>query len=79
MPKRDNWSRIKNDVMLKLLRRKFVSGSHYATLLLDTGGAELIEGNTWGDTYWGVCDGVGENHLGKLLMLVRDELSGLGC
>ncbi len=42
--------------------------------LLDTGDAELIEGNTWGDTFFGVCDGVGENHLGRLLMKVRDSL-----
>ena len=35
---------------------------------------ELIEGNWWGDTYWGVCNGVGENHLGKLLMKIREEL-----
>jgi predicted NAD-dependent protein-ADP-ribosyltransferase YbiA (DUF1768 family) len=35
---------------------------------------ELIEGNWWGDTYWGVCNGVGENHLGKLLMKIRDYL-----
>lgn len=35
---------------------------------------ELIEGNYWHDTYWGVCEGVGENHLGKLLMEIRNEL-----
>lgn len=33
------------------------------------------EGNTWGDKFWGVCDGEGENHLGKLLMEVRAELT----
>ena len=44
-----------------------------ASRLINTGDAILIEGNTWGDTYWGVCDGVGENRLGKLLMEVREE------
>ena len=39
-----------------------------------TGDAELVEGNTWNDTYWGVCNGVGHNHLGKILMQVRQEL-----
>jgi hypothetical protein len=34
----------------------------------------LIEGNTWGDTFWGVCNGVGENNLGKTLMNVREIL-----
>lgn len=43
-------------------------------LLLDYFAAELIEGNTWGDRIWGVCDGVGENRLGKILMRVRAEM-----
>ena len=34
----------------------------------------LIEGNDWGDTFWGMTDGEGENHLGKILMRVRAEL-----
>jgi predicted NAD-dependent protein-ADP-ribosyltransferase YbiA (DUF1768 family) len=33
---------------------------------------DIIERNTWNDTFWGVCNGKGENHLGKLLMEVRD-------
>ena len=32
------------------------------------------EGNDWNDTFWGQCDGVGLNHLGKLLMRVREEI-----
>jgi hypothetical protein len=43
-------------------------------LLLATGDKELIEGNTWGDTFWGVCNGIGQNHLGKILMAKRTEL-----
>ena len=35
---------------------------------------ELIEGNTWNDTYWGVCNGVGKNTLGQLLMKIREEI-----
>ena len=42
--------------------------------LLATGNEELIEGNWWGDTYWGVCKGKGENNLGKSLMKIRTEL-----
>lgn len=45
--------------------------------LLATGDAELVENNTCGDVFWGICDGVGENHLGKILMLVRDRLKHL--
>jgi hypothetical protein len=43
--------------------------------LLATSPRVLIEGNTWGDTYWGVCGGTGRNMLGRCLMLVRQELN----
>ena len=41
--------------------------------LEETRGSELIEGNTWGDRFWGVSRGIGENHLGKILMEERGE------
>lgn len=70
---RSDWEEIKLSVMKSLSREKY----KHVTLrqhLIDTGDAELIEGNTWGDTYWGVCKGVGENHLGRILMKIRAEL-----
>ena len=42
--------------------------------LLDTGDTELIEGNNWHDTFWGVCKGKGQNNLGKILMEVRKDI-----
>jgi ribA/ribD-fused uncharacterized protein len=71
---RDGWDEGRNVIMLALLKLKFAPTWELADRLLRTGDARLVEGNTWGDRYWGVCDGVGENHLGKLLMSVRDEL-----
>ncbi len=71
---RPDWDKVKDDIMLACLRYKF-QNPILAQLLLDTGNAILIEGNTWQDTYWGVCKGVGENMLGKLLMQVREEIS----
>lgn len=71
-----NWEKIKVDVMLTLLRLKFQKGSVLANKLLDTGNAYLEETNNWKDRFWGVCDGKGENILGKLLMQVRSELRG---
>jgi ribA/ribD-fused uncharacterized protein len=68
-----DWEEIKEDVMLHLLRAKF-KDEDLAQKLLDTGDAELVEGNKWGDTYWGVCRGKGKNRLGELLMQVRSEL-----
>lgn len=61
-------------VMYWLLKQKFSPGSQLAVRLLATGDRELIEGNRWGDTFWGVCNGVGENNLGQILMCIRSEL-----
>lgn len=71
---RPDWEDIKDDVMLEGLYRKFAD-DELAEWLLDTGDEELIEGNWWGDRYCGVCNGVGQNKLGKLLMKVREELA----
>jgi len=71
---RRGWDEMKIAVMRDLLRLKFSVGTELAEWLCNTGDAELIEGNYWGDTFWGVCEGEGENMLGKLLMEIRDEL-----
>lgn len=70
---RPDWEEIKLDVMEIILREKFFN-PELAHRLHETGDQELIEGNTWGDTYWGICRNKGENHLGKLLMKIRKEL-----
>lgn len=72
-PMRGSWDEEKIAVMLVLLRVKFMDPV-LAQRLLDTGDAYLVEGNTWGDRFWGVCRGDGENHLGQLLMQVRSGL-----
>lgn len=70
---RPDWADVKVQVMRVLLRQKFGPRRALAAKLEATGDAELIEGNGWGDTFWGVCDGEGENHLGRLLMEIRAE------
>ena len=70
---RDDWEKIKDETLLSIIRAKF-EDPKLAKKLLDTGDQELIEGNTWNDTYWGVCNGKGQNKLGQILMQVRDEL-----
>ena len=72
---RPNWEEIKIGTMFFLLDQKFRDES-FCHLLLCTGERELIEGNKWGDTFWGVCDGEGENHLGRLLMEIRADRRG---
>lgn len=66
-----DWEDIKLQVMLDFLMVKFDEPNVKAKLLA-TGDAKLIEGNTWGDTYWGQVNGKGENWLGLTLEMVRD-------
>ena len=78
-PMRDGWGRLKDEVMLGLIRQKFADPKR-AHLLLSTGRRQLIEGNSWGDRYWGMCQDeegrwLGENRLGQSLMQVRRELA----
>ncbi len=73
-PLRTEWDTAKFDVMERCVRYKFTHHADLRTKLLATGDAELIEGNTWGDRVWGVHQGQGENHLGRILMKVRAEL-----
>ena len=62
--------------MTALVEIKFsLSNPELAQQLIATGDAELIEGNNWDDTFFGVCDGQGENHLGKILMSTRQKLN----
>lgn len=70
---RDDWESIKINVMRTLLIQKFRDPVLRAKLKA-TAPHELIEGNWWNDTFWGVCRGIGKNNLGKLLMEIRDGL-----
>jgi hypothetical protein len=73
---REDWESVKTDVMLSLIRIKFTKHPNLGAMLLDTGDASLLEGNSWNDRVWGVDvrTGEGENRLGQILMQVRDEL-----
>ena len=70
---RADWEEVKESIMEICLREKFAI-PELREKLLATGDEELIEGNTWNDRFWGVCNGEGENKLGKLLMKIRKEL-----
>lgn len=70
---RPDWEEVRFDVMLSLQRLKY-SDPSLACLLLATGDRYIEETNTWGDVFWGVCSGRGENKMGHILMQIRDEL-----
>lgn len=69
---RPDWENVKFNFLRDFNRQKFYGNPELMKMLKATGDAVLEEGNTWGDTYWGICDGVGENNLGKILMEIRD-------
>jgi len=72
---RSDWESVKEAVMLELIRQKFTAAPP-RQVLLATGDRRLVEGNTWGDRYWGVdaATGQGQNRLGDLLAQVRAEV-----
>ena len=72
---RPDWNEVKVPLMREIVRAKFTQNPFLADWLLKTGDRELVEGNWWGDTFWGVSSktGEGENHLGIILMELREE------
>lgn len=73
---RSDWEGVKLSVMEGLLVQKFAHPD-LKEKLLETGEDLLVEGNYWGDVYWGVDKKKGgQNHLGKLLMKIRDKQAG---
>lgn len=77
---RKDWSKVRNEIMLYLLRQKFQVGTTFAADLLGTGDAYICEGNSWHDNYWGACRcdmcaySEKQNWLGRMLMQIREEL-----
>lgn len=88
LPFRSDWEAIKLSVMEDLVRQKFQDPNLKRWLVEETGDEDLVEVNTWGDKFWGAVWEdvfppestkdfqrlVGENHLGKILMKIREEL-----
>lgn len=51
---RPDWEQVKIDLMEKIVRAKFTQHPELAWRLPETGDKILMEGNDWGNTYWGV-------------------------
>lgn len=77
IPLRTDWEFYRVAAMMHVLRIKF-QNPRLRDLLLNTGDKYLEETNWWGDRFWGVCEGIGLNMLGKCLMLIRSELTSTG-
>lgn len=71
---REDWEQVKDTVMYDVCKDKFTRNKELKERLISTENKYLEETNWWGDTYWGVCRGIGENKLGLTLMCIRDEI-----
>ncbi|MFA7407869.1 MAG: NADAR family protein [Anaerolineaceae bacterium] len=76
VPLREDWNQVRVPIMRKLVSSKFEQNLDLMEKLQATKPKRLIEGNRWGDTFWGECPlGTGKNMLGKILMEVRDGIT----
>lgn len=75
LPLRDDWERVKEDIMYKGLKAKFEQNPGPKKILLGTGESNIKEASP-NDYYWGTgARGTGQNKLGKLLVKLREELN----
>ena len=65
---RSDWEQVKVPTMRSLIEQKFAPDTELGEKLKATGNCQIVEGNYWGDVFWGVCKGRGQNWLGRLLM-----------
>lgn len=65
-----------DEPLVYILCVKFARGTSWAEKLLATGDEEIVEFVNWRDTFWGwdINLKTGENHLGKILMKIREGL-----
>jgi ribA/ribD-fused uncharacterized protein len=78
---RPDWEDVKVEVMRSVLTAKFLQNPDLCQRLKATTPRRLIEGNTWHDNFWGICQCdfgcfavLGQNRLGHLLMELRSQL-----
>ncbi len=73
-PLRSDWDQVKLGVMYTAIQAKFLAHGDIRTTLLGTGDEYLVEDSPV-DSFWGCgSDRQGLNHLGRLLMQLRQEL-----
>lgn len=72
-----NWDYHRLIVMRLVVQVKFMNDAELGRKLMETGDRKLVEGNYWGDRFWGVDlrSGKGANHLGRILMSLRDDIA----
>lgn len=75
----EKWNAKRIEVMEDIVREKFLQHPDLKEKLLLTGDKELVEGRNFRpDYFWGkkLSTNEGENHLGIILMKIREEFKG---
>ena len=72
VPLREDWNEVRIPIMEEIVRAKFLQNPELIPQLTSIKGY-IQEDNSWHDTFWGVCNGIGKNNLGIILMKIRDE------
>jgi len=71
---RADWEQVKTEVMRQAVLKKFLTHPDIQAILIATDDLLIVE-NSPKDYYWGCGkDKTGNNHLGKILMSVRQQL-----
>ena len=74
---RPEWEQVKTEVMREAILKKFLTHRDIQAILISTEN-ELIVENSPCDYFWGCGeDKTGDNHLGRILMSVRQEIRQL--
>lgn len=73
---RKNWDTLRVKAMWKVTVAKYSQNQELTKNLLQLSGFLIEEGNSWNDTFWGICDGKGKNMLGQIIMAYRDYRLG---
>lgn len=72
-----DWEEVKTQVMREAVLKKFLTHTDIREILLTTGDNLIVE-NSPTDYFWGCgAEKTGHNHLGKVLMSVREEIRKL--
>ena len=73
---RPDWDDVKYDILLSILRAKFAQHEALANALCATEGREIVnvDSDAWAGMQAPGGIATGSNHVGKALMIVREEL-----
>ena len=70
---RNDFDKIKRKIMKDITREYYLSNKEELHKLNNTNNSKLI--NNEEDIFWGIKDSEGNNHHGKILMEIREELN----